>query len=146
MQVYEQQTRPGQGPARGGGVPPHPLPALPGGPVLITVGMGENWSPLACKEVYAKGVKTALGLDSESCLFDLTAAARLGQAGPLRRPGGGLRRGLPAEIHLDGRLRAGHPLLRRRRRLDGGGADGGCGAGTVPFSRPGTWSTAPPTC
>ena len=51
------------------------------GPVLITVGMGENWSPLACKEVYAKGVKTALGLDSESCLFDLTAAARLGHAG-----------------------------------------------------------------
>ena len=51
------------------------------GPVLITVGMGENWSPLACKEVYAKGVKTALGLDSESCLFDITAAARLGQAG-----------------------------------------------------------------
>ena len=51
------------------------------GPVLITVGMGENWSPLACKEVYAKGVKTVLGLDSESCLFDLTAAARLGRAG-----------------------------------------------------------------
>ena len=51
------------------------------GPVLITVGMGENWSPLACKEVYAKGVKTALALESESCLFDLTAAARLGRAG-----------------------------------------------------------------
>ena len=53
----------------------------PEGPAKITVGMGEAWSPLACKEVYAKGVKTALALESESCLFDLTAAARLGRAG-----------------------------------------------------------------
>ena len=47
----------------------------------ITVGMGEDWSPLACKEVYGKGVKTALERKAESCVFDLTPAARLGEAG-----------------------------------------------------------------
>ena len=51
------------------------------GPVEITVGRGEAWTPLACKEVYGKAVKTALALDCSSCLFDLTAAVELGQAG-----------------------------------------------------------------
>lgn len=51
------------------------------GPVRITVGRGEEWTPLACKEVYGKAVKTALEQECGSCLFDLTAAAELGQAG-----------------------------------------------------------------
>lgn len=50
-------------------------------PVEITVGMGEDWAPLACKEVYGKGVKTALERKAASCVFDLTPAARLGEAG-----------------------------------------------------------------
>ena len=29
-------------------------------PAQVTVGMGEDWTPLACKEVYGRGVKTAL--------------------------------------------------------------------------------------
>lgn len=52
-----------------------------GEPTLITVGRGEEWTPLACKEVYGKAVKTAVELGSESCLFDLTAAGELGFAG-----------------------------------------------------------------
>lgn len=47
----------------------------------ISVGRGEEWSPLACKEVYGKAVKMALELECGSCVFDLTAAARLGRAG-----------------------------------------------------------------
>ncbi len=47
----------------------------------ITVGMGENWTVLACKETYAKAVKCALDLKYESCVFDLTAAAKLGREG-----------------------------------------------------------------
>ena len=50
-------------------------------PTEITVGMGENWSVLACKEVYGKAVKCALDLKYESCVFDLTAAAKLGREG-----------------------------------------------------------------
>ena len=46
-------------------------------PVEITVGVGEKWTPLACKEVYGKGVKAALEQETESCLFDLTEAAKL---------------------------------------------------------------------
>lgn len=53
----------------------------PEGPALITVGRGEEWTPLACKEVYGKAVKTAVELECESCLFDLTAAGELGLAG-----------------------------------------------------------------
>lgn len=52
-----------------------------GQPTVITVGRGEDWTPLACKEVYGKAVKTALDLGCESCLFDLTAAGELGFAG-----------------------------------------------------------------
>lgn len=49
---------------------------------VIAVGRGEQaWTPLACKEVYGKAVKTALEQECESCVFDLTAAAELGQAG-----------------------------------------------------------------
>lgn len=47
----------------------------------VTVGMGEKWSVLACKEVYAKAVKCALDLKYENCVFDLTAAAKLGREG-----------------------------------------------------------------
>lgn len=50
-------------------------------PTKITVGMGENWNVLACKEVYGKAVKCALELKYESCVFDLTPAARLGSEG-----------------------------------------------------------------
>lgn len=50
-------------------------------PTGIKVEMGENWSVLACKEVYAKAVKCALDLKYENCVFDLTAAARLGREG-----------------------------------------------------------------
>ena len=50
-------------------------------PVSITVGRGEAWTPLACKEAYGKAVKTALELKCESCLFDLTAAGELGLEG-----------------------------------------------------------------
>ncbi len=50
-------------------------------PVEITVGMGGDWSPLACKEVYGKAVKTVLELELDSCVFDLTPAAALGEAG-----------------------------------------------------------------
>lgn len=50
-------------------------------PVEITVEMGEDWSPLACKDVYGKAVKAVLELEKKSCTFDLTAAAELGEAG-----------------------------------------------------------------
>lgn len=50
-------------------------------PVEITVGRGENWSVLACKEVYAKAVKVAKELEADSCLFDMTAALELGEVG-----------------------------------------------------------------
>ncbi len=53
-------------------------------PIRIDVGRGmedTEWNPLACKEVYAQGIKTALKLECSSCLFDLSAAAELGQAG-----------------------------------------------------------------
>lgn len=52
-----------------------------GAPTEITVGMGENWSVLACKEAYAKAVKCALELGYESCVFDLTVATKLGCEG-----------------------------------------------------------------
>ncbi len=52
-----------------------------GAPTEITVGMGENWSVLACKEAYAKAVKCALELGYESCVFDLTVATKLGREG-----------------------------------------------------------------
>ena len=39
------------------------------GPVLITVGMGENWSPLACKEVYAKGCEDRPGAGQRELPF-----------------------------------------------------------------------------
>lgn len=47
----------------------------------ITVAMGEDWTPLAVKEVYGKAVKTAQSLGLTSCAFDLTEAARLGRDG-----------------------------------------------------------------
>ena len=50
-------------------------------PTVIKVEMGENWTVLACKEVYAKAVKCALDLKYESCVFDLTEAAKLGREG-----------------------------------------------------------------
>lgn len=50
-------------------------------PTEITVGIGENWSPLACKEIYGKAVKCALELKYESCAFDLSPAAKLGREG-----------------------------------------------------------------
>jgi len=48
---------------------------------VITVGRGENWTPLACKDVYGKAVKEAVRQEFKSCVFDLTAAAGLGQPG-----------------------------------------------------------------
>lgn len=51
------------------------------GPTLVTVGRGEDWSPLACKEVYAQAVRTAQGLESAGCAVELTAAAELGFPG-----------------------------------------------------------------
>lgn len=51
------------------------------GPALVTVGRGENWSPLACKEVYAQAVRTAGELERSACAADLTAAAELGFPG-----------------------------------------------------------------
>ena len=50
-------------------------------PIEITVGKGENWSVLACKEAYGKAVKTAKELEVESCLFDMTGALALGEDG-----------------------------------------------------------------
>ncbi len=47
----------------------------------ITVGMGKELTPLACKEIYGKAIKCALELKAESCVFDLTPAARLGKDG-----------------------------------------------------------------
>lgn len=52
-------------------------------PVEITVGQGEDWSVLACKEAYGKAVKTAKELEVESCLFDMAAALTLGEDGLL---------------------------------------------------------------
>ena len=52
-----------------------------GSPVEITVGMGDDWNVLACKEVYGKAVKCALELKCESCVFDLSFAAKLGRDG-----------------------------------------------------------------
>ena len=50
-------------------------------PAQVTVGMGEDWTPLACKEVYGQAVKTVLAQKWESCDFDLSPAAQLGQPG-----------------------------------------------------------------
>ena len=50
-------------------------------PVEVTVGMGEDWTPLACKEVWGKAVKAVLEQELDGCLFDLTEAAKLGEAG-----------------------------------------------------------------
>lgn len=50
-------------------------------PTMITVGMGENWNALACKEAYGKAVKCALELKYEHCVFDLSPAAKLGREG-----------------------------------------------------------------
>ena len=52
-----------------------------GASVEITVGMGGELTPLACKEIYGKAVKCALELKAESCVFDLTPAARLDKDG-----------------------------------------------------------------
>lgn len=54
---------------------------LDGAPIEITVGMGDQLTPLACKEVYGKAVKCALELKCDSCVFDLTPAAKLGGDG-----------------------------------------------------------------
>lgn len=51
------------------------------GKMTITVGRGDGWTPLACKEVYGKAVKAAAEQAYTSCLFDLTAAAELGLPG-----------------------------------------------------------------
>lgn len=48
---------------------------------VITVGRGESWTPLACKDVYGRAVKGAMRQGFQSCVFDLTAAAELGQPG-----------------------------------------------------------------
>lgn len=53
----------------------------PDGTADITVGRGRDWTVLACKECYGKAVKTVLNLEPESCVFDLSPAARLGQPG-----------------------------------------------------------------
>ncbi|MCI8419948.1 MAG: leucyl aminopeptidase family protein [Oscillospiraceae bacterium] len=50
-------------------------------PAVITVCRGEEWTPLACKEVYGRAVKAAMEQDFKSCLFDLTAAGELGLPG-----------------------------------------------------------------
>lgn len=53
----------------------------PDGTADITVGRGRDWTVLACKECYGKAVKTVLDLEPDSCVFDLSPAARLGQPG-----------------------------------------------------------------
>ena len=50
----------------------------PDGTADITVGRGRDWTVLACKECYGKAVKTVLDLEPDSCVFDLSPAARLG--------------------------------------------------------------------
>ena len=45
------------------------------------MGRGRDWTVLACKECYGKAVKTVLDLEPDSCVFDLSPAARLGQPG-----------------------------------------------------------------
>ena len=50
-------------------------------PTEVTVGMGDHWDILVCKEAYGKAVKCALELKCESCVFDLTPAAKLGREG-----------------------------------------------------------------
>lgn len=51
------------------------------GAYAIHIGMGSEWNPLACKEVFGQGVKTVLDLECESCAVDFSAAAKLGGAG-----------------------------------------------------------------
>ena len=53
----------------------------PDGTADITVGRGRDWTVLACKECYGKAIKTVLDLEPDSCVFDLSPAARLGQPG-----------------------------------------------------------------
>ena len=50
-------------------------------PTIITVCRGEEWTPLACKEVYGQAVKEVLRQELKSCVFDLTAAGELGLPG-----------------------------------------------------------------
>lgn len=56
---------------------------LPDGSEQITVGRGESWSVLACKEVYGKASKAVQASGAKSALFDLSAAAELGRDGLL---------------------------------------------------------------
>lgn len=56
---------------------------LPDGREQITVGRGESWSVLACKEVYGKAAKTVQASGAKSAVFDLSAAAELGRDGLL---------------------------------------------------------------
>ena len=51
------------------------------GEYVLQIGRGENWSVLACKQAYAKAVKTAMELECKSCLFDLNPAQELGFPG-----------------------------------------------------------------
>ena len=48
---------------------------LPDGSEQITVGRGESWSVLACKEVYGKASKAVQASGAKSAVFDLSAAA-----------------------------------------------------------------------
>ena len=56
---------------------------LPDGSEQITVGRGESWSVLACKEVYGKASKAVQASGAKSAVFDLSAAAELGRDGLL---------------------------------------------------------------
>jgi len=76
QEAVEVEVRPVEGPylrAR--------LQTRENGPALISVCRGEEWTPLACKEVYGRAVKGAMRQDFKSCLFDLTAASELGLPG-----------------------------------------------------------------
>lgn len=50
-------------------------------PMDITIGMGEELSPLAIKEIYGKAIKTVLEHGKASCAFDLSVASKQGEEG-----------------------------------------------------------------
>lgn len=54
---------------------------LADGAYAVHVGMGSEWNPLSCKEIFGKGMKTVAELECESCAVDLSAAVKLGSAG-----------------------------------------------------------------
>ena len=103
---------------------------LPDGSEQITVGRGESWSVLACKEVYGKASKAVQASGAKSAVFDLSAAAELGRDGLLAAAEGICGGAYQMKYTLRS-VGAGICLLCLRRGLAGAGPAARLDAGGV---------------